>query len=283
MTTVADPGTSLEAHGNDPGDPGRARRVGGPGERLDAARCGSSCSRAWPARTWTASGSAWSCRTAPGPARCRCCCRPRTTRWPAGPREVTVVIALGTHQGMSEEHLARHLGYQPGGSEQVYPGWRILNHESWLPETFTTLGTIGADRLTELTGGLMTDTAVTVRINRARRRRRRRDRRRAGVPARGGRLLRRQQVLLPRRLRTGADRPVPLGRARLITSAEMIGTRGRHPGPGPDQRGRDADPRASGSPSAWWSRRAPTPCTPPRSARPRTPGPPAPRSRRRPT
>jgi nickel-dependent lactate racemase len=80
--------------------------------------------------------------------------------------EVTVVIALGTHQGMSEDHLARHLGYQPGESAQTYPGWRIVNHESWLPETFTTLGTISADRLAELTGGLLTDTPVAVRINR---------------------------------------------------------------------------------------------------------------------
>ena len=79
---------------------------------------------------------------------------------------VTVMIALGTHQGMDAEHLARHLGYPPGRSEEVYPGWEILNHESWLPETFTTLGTIGADRLSDLTNGLMTDTSVTVRINR---------------------------------------------------------------------------------------------------------------------
>ena len=81
-------------------------------------------------------------------------------------RSVTVVIALGTHQGMSQEHLARHLGFDPGDSEATYPGWQILNHESWLPETFTDLGTIGADRLAELTGGLMTDTSVDVRINR---------------------------------------------------------------------------------------------------------------------
>ena len=80
--------------------------------------------------------------------------------------EVTVVIALGTHQGMSEDHLARHLGYEPGKSEATYPGWRILNHESWLPETFTHLGSIGSDRLAELTGGLMTDVSVDVRINR---------------------------------------------------------------------------------------------------------------------
>jgi nickel-dependent lactate racemase len=79
---------------------------------------------------------------------------------------VTVVIALGTHQGMEEDHLARHLGFPPGAREDRYPGWTIMNHESWDPATFTTLGTIGADRLTELTGGLMRDVSVDVRINR---------------------------------------------------------------------------------------------------------------------
>jgi hypothetical protein len=66
-----------------------------------------------------------------------------------------VVIALGTHQGMSEDHLARHMGYSAGAAEETYPGWSIINHESWLPETFTTLGRIGAERLSELTGGLI--------------------------------------------------------------------------------------------------------------------------------
>lgn len=80
--------------------------------------------------------------------------------------EVEVVIALGTHQGMSDEQLGQHLGYQPGALEQTYRGWRILNHEFWRPETFTTVGTIGADRIAELTSGLLTDTAVDVRINR---------------------------------------------------------------------------------------------------------------------
>ena len=79
--------------------------------------------------------------------------------------QVTVLIALGTHQGMSEEHLRRHLGYQPDALEQAYPGWDVINHEFWLPETFTTVGTISADRIAELTGGLLTDTAVDVRIN----------------------------------------------------------------------------------------------------------------------
>jgi nickel-dependent lactate racemase len=80
--------------------------------------------------------------------------------------EVTVVIALGTHQGMSHSQLASHLGYVEGSGADTYPGWKVINHESWRPETFTTLGTIGAERLTELTGGLMTGTSVDVRINR---------------------------------------------------------------------------------------------------------------------
>jgi lactate racemase len=84
----------------------------------------------------------------------------------AAAAQLTVVIALGTHQGMSDEHLSRHLGYQPGELEQTYPGWQVLNHEFWLPETFTTVGTISADRIAELTSGLLTDTAVDVRINR---------------------------------------------------------------------------------------------------------------------
>ena len=81
-------------------------------------------------------------------------------------QEVTVVIALGTHQGMTEDHLASHLGYRPGQAEDTYPGVADPQPEFWLPETFTTLGTIGADRLTELTDGLMMETSVEVKINR---------------------------------------------------------------------------------------------------------------------
>jgi nickel-dependent lactate racemase len=69
----------------------------------------------------------------------------------ASASQVTVVIALGTHQGMSDEHLARHLGYNLGELGETYRGWQVLNHEFWLPETFTTVGTISADRIAELT------------------------------------------------------------------------------------------------------------------------------------
>ena len=178
-----------------------------------------------------------------------------------------MVIALGTHQGMSEEHLARHLGYRAGEFEETYPGWTVLNHESWLPETFATLGTIGAERLAELTGGLLTDTSVDVRINR--------HVAEADVAIVVGPVFPHEVVGF-----SGGNKyffPGVSGQelidlshwvGALITSAEMIGTRGVTPVRALDQRGRDDDPDRAARRSAWSSPRAPTPCTRPPSARP---------------
>ena len=79
---------------------------------------------------------------------------------------MTVLVALGTHQAMSEEHLARHLGYGSGELEATYPGLRVLNHEWWDPEAFVSLGSIPADRLSALSGGRL-QRDVEVRLNRA--------------------------------------------------------------------------------------------------------------------
>ncbi len=79
---------------------------------------------------------------------------------------VTVLVALGTHAAMDEPALARHLGYRPGALAQAYPGVEVRNHEWWDPRTFATVGVIGADRLAELSDGrLVRD--VEVRLNRA--------------------------------------------------------------------------------------------------------------------
>jgi len=78
---------------------------------------------------------------------------------------LTAVIALGTHVAMTEEALARHLGYAEGGLEATYPGMTVVNHEWWKPETFVTLGTISAERVSELSGGLLT-IAAEVALNR---------------------------------------------------------------------------------------------------------------------
>ena len=177
-----------------------------------------------------------------------------------------VIIALGTHQGMTEEHLARHLGYRPGQRQEVYPGWTIVNHESWLPDTFTTLGTIEANRLTELTGGMLTDAQVQVRINR--------HVAEADVAIVIGPVFPHEVVGF-----SGGNKyffPGVSGQelidlshwvGALITSAEMIGTRGVTPVRALINEAATMIP-ANGWPCAWSSRPEPTPCTPRRSARP---------------
>src|SRR6478735_6311174 len=155
-----------EAYGTNPGEPSKARLVGGIGQHLEPDQV--------TAFVQAALGSAdlddkRVCLVVPD--RTRTCPLPLILRafrdaLTGRAKEVTVLVALGTHQGHSETQLAQHLGYQPGGSEDVYPGWRILNHESWLPETFVSLGSISAERVGELSGGRLTDAGVEVRINR---------------------------------------------------------------------------------------------------------------------
>jgi nickel-dependent lactate racemase len=79
---------------------------------------------------------------------------------------MTTLIALGTHQPMSEEALGRHLGYEPGHLEETYPGMTVVNHEWWKPEVFADLGTIPASRVEELSEGRLS-LDVRVLLNRA--------------------------------------------------------------------------------------------------------------------
>ncbi len=79
---------------------------------------------------------------------------------------MTTLIALGTHQPMGEEALARHLGYEVGRLEETYPGMTVVNHEWWDPETFADLGTIPASRIEELSEGRLS-LDVRVLLNRA--------------------------------------------------------------------------------------------------------------------
>jgi nickel-dependent lactate racemase len=72
--------------------------------------------------------------------------------------KVTVLVALGTHGAMSDEALAAHLG-------GPYPGTTVLNHAWWEPSTFVDVGTISAERIAELSEGMLEHTAH-VRINR---------------------------------------------------------------------------------------------------------------------
>jgi nickel-dependent lactate racemase len=79
---------------------------------------------------------------------------------------LTVLVALGTHARMSEPALAAHLGSADDALGDRYPETSVLNHEWWTPDTFIHVGRIGADRIAELSGGMLRET-VDVRVNRA--------------------------------------------------------------------------------------------------------------------
>jgi nickel-dependent lactate racemase len=79
---------------------------------------------------------------------------------------LTVLIALGTHAAMGERELAAHLGYKQGALASRYPGMSVLNHAWWDPDTFASVGTVSAERVAELSGGLLRQ-EVDVRLNRA--------------------------------------------------------------------------------------------------------------------
>jgi nickel-dependent lactate racemase len=79
---------------------------------------------------------------------------------------LTVLVALGTHSRMGETELSAHLGYPSGAFAERYPGATVLNHEWWDPHTFASVGTIGADRIAELSDGRFHQ-PVQVRLNRA--------------------------------------------------------------------------------------------------------------------
>jgi lactate racemase len=75
------------------------------------------------------------------------------------------LIALGTHRPMGEEAINRLVGLTAEERAGRYASTRILNHRWDAPETFVNLGTISADEIGEVTGGLMRR-AVEVRLNR---------------------------------------------------------------------------------------------------------------------
>jgi nickel-dependent lactate racemase len=74
------------------------------------------------------------------------------------------LIALGTHQPMSEEAINAHLGITSEERKTTYRRSQIVNHRWDDPNTFTTLGRISAEEMGELTGGILKD-PVDVRLN----------------------------------------------------------------------------------------------------------------------
>ena len=74
---------------------------------------------------------------------------------------MTVLIALGTHPEMTEDQLVAHLG--PGWAERA--GVDVVQHDWRSDDVLRHVGTVGADELSELSGGLLSE-EVPIRIHR---------------------------------------------------------------------------------------------------------------------
>ncbi len=74
------------------------------------------------------------------------------------------LIALGTHQPLSEDAINRHIGVTAQERAGKYAKVNVFNHHWELPDTFVSLGQITAAEIEEITGGLMRQ-AVDVRLN----------------------------------------------------------------------------------------------------------------------
>jgi nickel-dependent lactate racemase len=73
------------------------------------------------------------------------------------------LVALGTHQPMSEAAMHRLVGITEEEHRTAYPEVRLFNHRWDLPETLTTLGTIPAAEIEGLSRGLLVqDLPVTL-------------------------------------------------------------------------------------------------------------------------
>lgn len=75
------------------------------------------------------------------------------------------LIALGTHQPMSEEQINRLVNVSPEEWETTFEGVRIFNHEWWQEDTFVSLGIIPDNEVEEISEGALRQ-EVDVRINR---------------------------------------------------------------------------------------------------------------------
>jgi nickel-dependent lactate racemase len=75
------------------------------------------------------------------------------------------LIALGTHKLLSEESINKHVGVTQEERAGEYANVQIFNHRWDQPETFVSVGKIGAAEIEEITGGLMSQ-EVDVRLNR---------------------------------------------------------------------------------------------------------------------
>ncbi len=81
-----------------------------------------------------------------------------------GAKAVDCLVALGTHQPMSDEQICRRLAIRPEERQRQYRSVRFFNHQWDKPKTFKSIGKISADEIEQISGGLFRE-EVNVAIN----------------------------------------------------------------------------------------------------------------------
>jgi len=79
-------------------------------------------------------------------------------------KAVDCLVALGTHQPMSEEQICARLSMTPDERKSKYAAVKFFNHEWEEPQTFTSIGKISADEIEQISDGLFAE-EVDVAIN----------------------------------------------------------------------------------------------------------------------
>src|ERR1044071_5844007 len=79
-------------------------------------------------------------------------------------KALDVMIALGTHQPMSEAAICERLGIDSDSRKETYGKVRFFNHEWNNPAALQKIGTISSDEIRDLTEGLFA-MEVPVEIN----------------------------------------------------------------------------------------------------------------------
>jgi len=78
-------------------------------------------------------------------------------------KAIDCLVALGTHQPMTDEQIRIRLGIRPD-ERSKYASVKFFNHEWDRPETFTSIGKISADEIHKISNGLFRE-EVNVAIN----------------------------------------------------------------------------------------------------------------------
>jgi len=79
-------------------------------------------------------------------------------------KAIDCLVALGTHQPMSEEQICTRLFMTPDERKSQYAAVKFFNHEWEKPETFTSIGKISAEEIEQISDGLFRE-EVDVAIN----------------------------------------------------------------------------------------------------------------------